>query len=81
MDFFLLLQCSSSGYLKKLTEQELNNTVYVKSLEIGGSLIRDYESSYFIHPNAQVRELQTRSLLNLQQWDYDKRHTKKIISI
>lgn len=44
----------SLGMLKKLIEKSLNNTVYVKSLEIGGSLVRDYESSYFIHPKKQV---------------------------
>jgi hypothetical protein len=42
------------GMIKKLIETNLNNTVYVKSLEIGGSYIRDYESSYFIHPKKQV---------------------------
>lgn len=44
----------SMGMIKKLIEKNLNNTVYVKSLEIGGSLVRDYESSYFIHPKKQV---------------------------
>jgi palmitoyl-protein thioesterase len=44
----------SLGYLKKLVEKELNNTIYVKSFEIGGNYFRDYESSYFIHPNKQV---------------------------
>ena len=44
----------SLGSIKKLIEKELNNTVYVKSLEIGGSYVRDYESGYFIHPNIQV---------------------------
>lgn len=43
------------GMIKKLIETNLNSTVYVKSLEIGGSLVRDYESSYFIHPQKQVR--------------------------
>lgn len=47
----------SMGMLKKLIEKTLNNTVYVKSLEIGGSYIRDYESSYFIHPRKQVFNL------------------------
>jgi hypothetical protein len=45
------------GLLKKLTEDTLNNTVYVKSLEIGGSYVRDYESSYFIHPKKQVNDV------------------------
>lgn len=45
------------GMIKKLIESTLNNTVYVKSLEIGGSYIRDYESSYFIHPKKQVGDL------------------------
>lgn len=44
------------GYLKKLVEETLNGTnVYVKSLEIGGSYVRDYESSYFIHPRTQAK--------------------------
>lgn len=43
------------GFLKKLVEETLNGTnVYVKSLEIGGSYVRDYESSYFIHPKTQA---------------------------
>ena len=42
------------GMIKKTIEEALNNTVYVKSLEIGGSYVRDYESSYFIHPQTQV---------------------------
>ncbi|CRK96296.1 CLUMA_CG009716, isoform A [Clunio marinus] len=46
----------SLGKLKKLIESELNHTVYVKSLEIGGSLVRDYESSYFIHPQKQIQD-------------------------
>lgn len=45
----------SMGMIKKLIEAQLNDTVYVKSLEIGGSLVRDYESSYFIHPQKQVQ--------------------------
>lgn len=45
------------GMLKKLIQKTLNNTVYVKSLEIGGNYIRDYESSYFIHPKKQVGDL------------------------
>lgn len=31
--------------------------VYVLSLEIGGDLVRDFESGYFIHPNKQVEEV------------------------
>lgn len=27
------------------------------SLEIGGDLVRDFESGYFIHPNKQVDEV------------------------
>jgi len=46
----------SLGSLKKLIEKSLNNTVYVKSLEIGGSLVRDYESGYFIHPTKQIQD-------------------------
>lgn len=50
------------GFLKKEIENALNHTVYVKSLEIGGSYVRDYESSYFIHPQKQVIHLQPRSV-------------------
>lgn len=39
-----------------MIEAQLENKVYVKSLEIGGSYIRDYESGYFIHPNVQVED-------------------------
>lgn len=42
------------GMIKKVIETALNNTIYVKSLEIGGNYLRDYESSYFIHPQKQV---------------------------
>jgi hypothetical protein len=51
----LVVSLSSMGMLKKLVEETLNDTnVYVKSLEIGGSYVRDYESSYFIHPAKQA---------------------------
>uniref|UniRef100_A0A1A9X5G3 Palmitoyl-protein thioesterase 1 n=1 Tax=Glossina brevipalpis TaxID=37001 RepID=A0A1A9X5G3_9MUSC len=43
----------SLGSITKLLEAELNNT-YVKSLEIGGNIVMDYESGFFIHPNKQV---------------------------
>lgn len=44
----------SLGSIKKLLENELNQT-YVKSIEIGGNLVEDYESGFFIHPNNQIR--------------------------
>lgn len=34
-------------------QAELNNT-YVKSLQIGGNVVMDYESGFFIHPNTQI---------------------------
>uniref|UniRef100_T1PCN1 Palmitoyl-protein thioesterase 1 n=1 Tax=Musca domestica TaxID=7370 RepID=T1PCN1_MUSDO len=43
----------SLGSIKKLLEQELNQT-YVKSLRIGSNMIMDYESGFFIHPNKQL---------------------------
>lgn len=43
----------SLGSIKKLIQQQLNNT-YVKSLEIGQNIVKDYESGFFIHPNDQV---------------------------
>lgn len=43
----------SLGSIKKILQSELNNT-YVKSLKIGGNLVMDYESGFFIHPNIQV---------------------------
>ncbi|KAI8128107.1 Palmitoyl-protein thioesterase 1 [Lucilia cuprina] len=43
----------SLGSIKKLLQSELNNT-YVKSLQIGGNVVMDYESGFFIHPNTQV---------------------------
>ncbi|XP_065364486.1 palmitoyl-protein thioesterase 1 [Calliphora vicina] len=43
----------SLGSIKKLLQSELNNT-YVKSLQIGGNVVMDYESGFFIHPNKQV---------------------------
>lgn len=53
------------GFLKKEIENALNQTIYVKSLEIGGSYVRDYESSYFIHPQKQVIHLQEISVKGL----------------
>lgn len=43
----------SLGSISKLIKSELDN-IYVKSLRIGGSYMKDYESGYFIHPNIQV---------------------------
>ncbi|XP_034105911.1 palmitoyl-protein thioesterase 1 [Drosophila albomicans] len=43
----------SLGSIKKLIEEHTNGT-YVRSLKIGGNLVLDYESGFFIHPNKQV---------------------------
>ncbi|KAI9581794.1 hypothetical protein GQX74_010111 [Glossina fuscipes] len=43
----------SVGSITNLLKTKLNNT-YVKSLEIGGNIVTDYESGFFIHPNKQV---------------------------
>ncbi|XP_034483740.1 palmitoyl-protein thioesterase 1 [Drosophila innubila] len=43
----------SLGAIKKLIEAHTNGT-YVRSLEIGGNIVLDYESGFFIHPNKQV---------------------------
>lgn len=33
----------------------LGESLYVKSLKIGESIVTDYESGFFVHPNKQVR--------------------------
>lgn len=43
----------SLGSVTKMLKLKLNN-VYVKSLKIGHSLVDDYESGFFVHPNKQV---------------------------
>ncbi|XP_037936348.1 palmitoyl-protein thioesterase 1-like [Teleopsis dalmanni] len=43
----------SLGSIKKLIQEHTNKT-YVKSLEIGGNIVMDYQSGFFIHPNKQV---------------------------
>ncbi|KAL9692835.1 hypothetical protein quinque_012120 [Culex quinquefasciatus] len=45
----------SLGGFKKFLEAELG--VYVKSLEIGNSIVTDYKSGYLIHPNRQVEDV------------------------
>ncbi|XP_058119262.1 palmitoyl-protein thioesterase 1 [Anopheles ziemanni] len=42
----------SLGGVKKFLETELG--VYVKSIEIGNSIVEDFKSGYLIHPNQQV---------------------------
>lgn len=44
----------SLGSIKKLIETETNGT-YVLSLKIGGNMVMDYESGFFIHPDYQIR--------------------------
>uniref|UniRef100_A0A336MSF6 Palmitoyl-protein thioesterase 1 n=1 Tax=Culicoides sonorensis TaxID=179676 RepID=A0A336MSF6_CULSO len=46
----------SLGGFKKQLEAEIPG-VYVHSLKIGGNLVTDYESGYFIHPNKQIEEV------------------------
>ncbi|XP_030382627.1 palmitoyl-protein thioesterase 1 [Scaptodrosophila lebanonensis] len=43
----------SLGSIKKLIEEQTNGT-YVLSLKIGGNVVLDYESGFFIHPDKQV---------------------------
>ncbi|XP_013110080.1 palmitoyl-protein thioesterase 1 [Stomoxys calcitrans] len=43
----------SLGSIKKILEDNLNQT-YVRSLQIGGNIVMDYQSGFFIHPNQQV---------------------------
>lgn len=45
----------SLGGFKKFLEADLE--VYVKSVEIGNSIVTDYKSGYLIHPNKQVEEV------------------------
>lgn len=45
----------SLGSVKRLIQKETNGT-YVKSLEIGGSIISDYRSGFFIHPDEQLED-------------------------
>uniref|UniRef100_A0A1L8DPR4 Palmitoyl-protein thioesterase 1 n=2 Tax=Nyssomyia neivai TaxID=330878 RepID=A0A1L8DPR4_9DIPT len=46
----------SLGSIKKLIEEHIPG-VTVISLKIGNSLIEDYESGFFVHPNKQVEEV------------------------
>lgn len=43
----------SLGSISKMLRTKIEN-VYVKSIKIGGSIVTDYESGFFIHPNTQV---------------------------
>ncbi|XP_058811590.1 palmitoyl-protein thioesterase 1 [Topomyia yanbarensis] len=45
----------SLGGFKTFLESDLG--VYVKSIEIGNSIVTDYKSGYLIHPNTQVDEV------------------------
>ncbi|XP_062540210.1 palmitoyl-protein thioesterase 1 [Armigeres subalbatus] len=45
----------SLGGFKTFLEAELG--VYVKSVEIGNSIVTDYKSGYLIHPNRQVEDV------------------------
>lgn len=47
----------SMGSIKKLLHQELGADTYVLSLKIGGSIVSDFESGFFLNPNKQVEEV------------------------
>lgn len=42
----------SLGGVKKFLESEIG--VYVKSIEIGNSIVEDFKSGYLVHPNQQI---------------------------
>uniref|UniRef100_A0A6B2EHE7 Palmitoyl-protein thioesterase 1 n=1 Tax=Phlebotomus kandelakii TaxID=1109342 RepID=A0A6B2EHE7_9DIPT len=46
----------SLGSIRKLIEEEIPG-IQVTSLKIGKSLVDDYESGFFVHPNKQVEEV------------------------
>uniref|UniRef100_A0A7G3AUY4 Palmitoyl-protein thioesterase 1 n=1 Tax=Lutzomyia longipalpis TaxID=7200 RepID=A0A7G3AUY4_LUTLO len=46
----------SLGSIKKLIEQQIPG-IHVVSLKIGKSLIEDYESGFFVHPDKQIQEV------------------------
>ncbi|XP_063705214.1 palmitoyl-protein thioesterase 1 [Culicoides brevitarsis] len=46
----------SLGHFKKTLEAEIPN-VYVRSIEIGGNIFKDFESGYFIHPMHQLDQV------------------------
>ncbi|XP_059618831.1 palmitoyl-protein thioesterase 1 [Phlebotomus argentipes] len=56
----------SLGSIKKLIEAEIPG-IRVTSLKIGKSLVDDYESGFFVHPNKQVEEV-CKSLSNDPQF-------------
>ncbi|XP_050086112.1 palmitoyl-protein thioesterase 1 [Anopheles aquasalis] len=45
----------SVGGFKKFLENELG--IYCKSIEIGNSIVSDFKSGYFVHPNKQVESV------------------------
>ncbi|CAD7090235.1 unnamed protein product [Hermetia illucens] len=45
----------SLGSIKKILQEKIEG-VYVKSLKIGGNLIEDYKSGFFIHPDKQLKD-------------------------
>ncbi|KAJ6637666.1 Palmitoyl-protein thioesterase 1 [Pseudolycoriella hygida] len=47
----------SLGTVTKMLKSKLGESLYVKSLKIGESIITDYESGFFVHPNKQVEEV------------------------
>lgn len=45
----------SLGSVTKMLKSKISDSLYVKSIRIGESIITDYESGFFVHPNKQVR--------------------------
>lgn len=37
-----------------MIKSKIGDSLYVKSLKIGESIVTDYESGFFVHPNKQV---------------------------
>lgn len=47
----------SLGSVTKMLKSKISDSLYVKSIRIGESIITDYESGFFVHPNKQVEEV------------------------
>ncbi|XP_037028830.1 palmitoyl-protein thioesterase 1 [Bradysia coprophila] len=47
----------SLGSVTKMLKSKIGESLYVKSVRIGESIITDYESGFFVHPNKQVEEV------------------------
>lgn len=55
----------SLGSVTKMLKSKIDESLYVKSVKIGESIITDYESGFFVHPNKQVRSLKNLTLHRL----------------